>query len=212
MVKRKQLSEDQVKAFLVNEDTLVIDEIKATRGPNTNYDPKYAPIAKQLCSRGATDAEMADAFNVSTHTIRAWQATFPGFGDAVRAGKAEIFDPLVERALAMKAVGYAVDVEEVKITKDGDEIRYTVRKHFAPDTTACIFWLKNRQPEKWRDVWKIEHSGKPEIEKMTSEEVLRQIVADAAELGIPLAQLTSATGVVAPLPKTNGKGGNGTTH
>lgn len=24
-------------------------------------------------------------------------------------------------------------------------------EHFPPDTTAMIFWLKNRQPDKWRD-------------------------------------------------------------
>jgi hypothetical protein len=32
----------------------------------------------------------------------------------------------------------------------------TVRKHYPPDVTACIFWLKNRQPEKWRDVHRHE--------------------------------------------------------
>ena len=32
-------------------------------------------------------------------------------------------------------------------------------KEVAPDTTAQIFWLKNRKPETWRDKQQIEHSG-----------------------------------------------------
>jgi hypothetical protein len=24
-------------------------------------------------------------------------------------------------------------------------------KHYPPDTTACIFWLKNRKPREWRN-------------------------------------------------------------
>lgn len=200
MVERKRLT-----AKLADE--LIIEEIEGTRGPNTSYDPKYATIAKQLCARGATDSDLADAFQVATGTIWNWMSRFPGFAEAVRAGKAEIFDPKVERALALKAIGYSVDTEEVKITKDGEEVRYMVRKHYPPDTTACIFWLKNRQPTKWRDVWKIEHEGKMEIEKLSSEEVLKEIVDEAVKLGIPLQQLTAATGVVAPLSKTtNGKG------
>ena len=30
-------------------------------------------------------------------------------------------------------------------------------KYYPPDSTALIFWLKNRKPKDWRD--KIEHSG-----------------------------------------------------
>lgn len=197
MVERKKLDPKVV-------DELVVEEIEGNPGPNTTYDPKYAAIAKQLCAHGATDADLADAFEVHIWTIQNWMSMFPGFAEAVRAGKSEIFDPKVERALAMKALGYAVDVEEVKITKDGDEVRYTVRKHFAPDTTACIFWLKNRQPARWRDVWKIEHDGKVELEKLSSAEVLQSIVEEATKMGIPLSQLPAAVGVAAPV--TNGKG------
>lgn len=24
-------------------------------------------------------------------------------------------------------------------------------KHYPPDTTACIFWLKNQKPKEWHD-------------------------------------------------------------
>lgn len=32
-------------------------------------------------------------------------------------------------------------------------------KEVIPDTTAQIFWLKNRRPDKWRDKQDVEHSG-----------------------------------------------------
>jgi hypothetical protein len=41
---------------------------------------------------------------------------------------------------------------ELKVTK-------VVTKEVQPDTTAEIFWLKNRKPETWRDKKDIEHSG-----------------------------------------------------
>ena len=32
-------------------------------------------------------------------------------------------------------------------------------KHYPPDTTAAIFWLKNRKTDQWRDKQDVEHSG-----------------------------------------------------
>lgn len=146
------------------------------------YKPEYAKIARILCAQGATDDVLADAFNCCTSTIRNWRTTHIEFGKAVAEGKAEIFDPLVERSLAQRAIGYSVDTEEVKMTKDGDVVRIPTRKHFPPDTTACIFWLKNRQPEKWRDVHRIEHEGK--IEGLTAEKLAEEIRRDLTELGL----------------------------
>lgn len=44
------------------------------------------------------------------------------------------------------------DVGELVVTKE-------VTKEVQPDTTAQIFWLKNRRPDHWRDKQDIEHSG-----------------------------------------------------
>ena len=30
-------------------------------------------------------------------------------------------------------------------------------EHVPPDVTACIFWMKNRMPEHWRDVQNVDH-------------------------------------------------------
>lgn len=163
----------------------------ASSPPTTNlggrpslYQPRYAAIARILCARGATDVDLADAFQVTTNTILNWQSAYPEFGDAIYEGKVEIFDPKVERALAQRALGYSVDTEEVKVTAEGDIIRYPIRKHYPPDTTAAIFWLKNRQPAKWRDVWKIEQNTKISLETVNVEQLIVEIREKAEELGL----------------------------
>ena len=60
----------------------------------------------------------------------------------------------------MKAVGY--EQEEVKIfmpSGASEPVYAPFRAKIAPDTTAAIFWLKNRKPEQWRDKHDHEHSG-----------------------------------------------------
>jgi transposase len=52
------------------------------------------------CAIGATNANLADLFDVSTWTIRDWMVRHKEFGDAVRHAKADVFDAKVERALA----------------------------------------------------------------------------------------------------------------
>jgi hypothetical protein len=84
--------------------------------------------------------------------------------------------------LAQRAIGYEVDVIEKKVLSDGKVVPYKVRKHYPPDVTACIFWLKNRNPKQWRDVQDHVHDSR--LGKLTSEELLEEIRADAVELGI----------------------------
>jgi len=135
------------------------DKVEATlashRGIPSAYDPKTFPrTAKFLAQRGATQAEIADCFQVTTRTLQHWLTLHPELQEAITTGN-EAFDPRVERALAERALGYTVDVEECYVI-DKELVTHKTRKHYPPDVTACIFWLKNRQPEKWRDVQRHE--------------------------------------------------------
>lgn len=171
------------------------------RGPKPQYNPKYAQIARVMCAQGATDSVLADALGVCSNTILNWQAEYPAFKEAVAYGKAQVFDPLVERSLAMRAIGYSVDTEDIKVTKDGGVLRIPVRKHYPPDVTACIFWLKNRRPELWRDVWKIETENKTEMQKLDSTQLLQMIKEEMAELGVDFRSLAKLQGVAPPPDK-----------
>src|SRR5262249_35028914 len=70
------------------------------------YRAKFAEIAKAMCKRGATDAELAAEFGVTTWTIWHWQAKHPAFSKALKIGKSA-YDDRVERSLAQRAIGYS---------------------------------------------------------------------------------------------------------
>ncbi len=118
-------------------------------GRPPKYVPEFAVQAEKLCRLGATDAEIAEFFDVSDRTIYRWKSAHEDFCQALKAGKAEA-DERVERSLYHKAVGYTFDSEKV-FQHQGEVVRAPVKEHVPPSDTAAIFWLKNRRPEQWRD-------------------------------------------------------------
>jgi hypothetical protein len=120
-------------------------------GRPTKYKAEYAKQAGKLCEAGFTDKEIADFFEVSPATITTWKHRYPEFLASLKTGKAPA-DERVERSLYQRAIGY--EQEEVKIFMPAGATEPVYAKFiakYAPDTTACIFWLKNRRIEQWRD-------------------------------------------------------------
>lgn len=132
-------------------------------GRPTKYDPKYDDQAYKLCLLGATDKELADFFEVNEDTIHEWKKVHPNFSESLKRGKIEA-DSNVGARLYERAMGFEHDSEEIKVVDKSVE-RVPIRKIYPPDTVAAIFWLKNRQSDKWRDKQNIEHSG--EIKTIT---------------------------------------------
>jgi hypothetical protein len=129
-------------------------------GRPSGYERDFAKQAGKLAVLGATDQEVADFFEVDVRTIYRWKHDYPEFCQSLKAGK-DVADDRVERSLYQKAIGYEQD--EVKIFMPGgaDKPVYApFRAKVAPDTTAAIFWLKNRRAEQWRDVKATELTGK----------------------------------------------------
>lgn len=136
-------------------------------GRPSSYKPEYAEQAQKLCEFGLTDEEIARFFDVHTATIYRWQAKYPEFCEALKVGKAPA-DDRVERSLYHKATGYTFNSEKV-FNYQGEIVRTPVVEHVPPDTTAAIFWLKNRRKDIWRDKQDHEHTGK-DGEKLIPEE------------------------------------------
>lgn len=123
------------------------DENKGGRPPK--YKPEFAKQAEKLCALGATDADLADFFEVTTSTIWRWSSRYDEFCSALKSGK-DAADDRVERSLYQRAIGFEYDA--VKIMQyEGSPVIVPYREKVAPDTTACIFWLKNRRRDQWRD-------------------------------------------------------------
>lgn len=134
-----------------------LDEEKGNGlGRPTLYDPGFAVQAEKLCKLGATDLEIADFFDIHVSTLYRWKHTHPDFCDAIRRAK-EVADDIVEESLFRRATGYSHEAVKIFMPAGAPAPVYApYTEHFPPDATAMIFWLKNRQPDKWRDRHEIE--------------------------------------------------------
>lgn len=131
---------------------------KKKRGRPSLFKPEYCDQVTKLCRLGATDIDLAQFFGVTHTTLNSWKASHPEFLASLRAGKIEA-DMQVANSLFKRATGYVVEVE--KVIGRG-ESRKVVKLNVAvePDTQACMFWLKNRRKDQWRDKQDHEITGK----------------------------------------------------
>lgn len=126
-------------------------------GRPSKYLPHYARQAHCLALLGLIDEELAKVFDVSVATLNSWKKSQPGFLGALKDGRTTTDAKVAER-LYERAMGY--EHESVKIFLDeGEPVLVPFIEHYPPDTVACIFWLKNRQPKLWRDIAQLEHKG-----------------------------------------------------
>ncbi len=124
-------------------------------GRPTSWDERNIAIAQTLASLGATDLEIAQAFEVSIRTIHRWKLEYPEFREALEIGKDEA-DKKVEDSLYKRATGYSFDSEKIVVI-EGEAQRIETIEHVPPDTKAAMWWLQNRRPGTWRDVRHIKH-------------------------------------------------------
>lgn len=137
----------------------------------TDYRQEYAEQARKLCLLGFTDKQLAVFFGVNESTINRWKQKYPEFCKSIKSGKV-VADAQVAESLFNRATG--IEVTEVEVRDDGKKkVKRVTKKHIPPDPTAQIFWLKNRQPELWRD--------KPTVENSAQEAVPVQIIVQTVD-------------------------------
>lgn len=158
------------------------------------FKPEFTEQASKLAAVGLIDAEIAEFFGVSLRTFRSWVATKPDFAAALRLGKHDA-DERVTRSLFQRAVGYTAPETIVNLVKSKDrrgvtrvrEVVTEIQKHYPPDATSCIFWLKNRRPEEWREKFEHDHGLTASREKL--QELLRAVEGRLGDLeGAPEGQ------------------------
>lgn len=123
----------------------------------TKYQEAYAEQARKLCLLGYTDAELADFFEVSESTINKWKIDYPVFSESIKKGKA-IADGDVTDRLYQRAMGFVAPDVDIRVI-DNKIVETPLEKHYPPDTAAAIFWLKNRQKDKWREKQDVNHTS-----------------------------------------------------
>jgi hypothetical protein len=132
-------------------------QAKREKGRPSNYAPELCGQVTDLCKLGATDVEMAEFFDISRQTFDTWKKKHPDFLAAIKAGKI-IADMQVANSLFKRATGYEQTV--TKIVGKGDAARAVEVTEIVPaDPASCMFWMKNRRKNEWRDKQEIEHKG-----------------------------------------------------
>lgn len=116
---------------------------------------------------GLTDEQIANNIGIGTTTLYKWKNKYGEIRESLKRGK-EVVDRQVENALLKRALGYKYKETTRELVTDKQTgyseliVTKVVEKEVVPDTTAQIFWLKNRKPEEWRD--KREVDSKVQVE------------------------------------------------
>lgn len=146
-------------------------------GRKSEYKPEYVKMGYKLALMGATDKDLSAIFEVDERTIARWRKEHPEFMSALKKGKQQA-DAEIANKLFHRASGYSHMETDIRVI-DGEIVKTQVKKHYPPDTTAAIFWLKNRQPGLWRDKQEIDHTtqGKSMKSDMTDSQLEKLISA-----------------------------------
>lgn len=118
-------------------------------GRPSSYKDEFAEMAYEIALLGATDHDLARIFGVSEQTINNWKIEHEEFSLSLKRGK-EFADAKVALSLFQRATGYQCPDTHFS-SYEGFVTATSYTKHFPPDPTSAIFWLKNRRPNQWKD-------------------------------------------------------------
>ena len=116
--------------------------------------PEGLTLLEGWARDGLTNEQISSNIGVAESTLYKWKGELSEISEALKRGR-EVADYEVENALFKRATGFRY----VEVTKEGGVVTKEVTKEVAPDTTAAIFWLKNRKPSEWRDKQELNLQG-----------------------------------------------------
>jgi len=130
-------------------------------GRPTKFDDINLDYIKKLILAGWTDSQVCEFFEVSERSLYRWKEKFDEFRQSLKDWKL-IADEKVELSLYERACGYSHPEDKI-FNNNGKPLVVPTIRHYAPDPTSMIFWLKNRQPDKWKDLKNVDHSGELDV-------------------------------------------------
>lgn len=150
-------------------------------------EPEGLTLIENWARDGLTDEQIAYNMGIAYSTFREWLKKFSAISAVLKKGK-EVVDAQVESALYRKAIGFKetvkkpikvkriiYDDEGKKIGEHEEIVTVNEEIYIPPDTTAQIFWLKNRRPDKWRDKQNFEINGSLKAETSKLSELVKQM-------------------------------------
>lgn len=118
--------------------------MRGTRPPKPVDPLKVAEVVGEL---GGTEAALARALNISPQALTKRKRKQGDLVATLKKARAEA-DAKVEKSLYQRAIGYEHDDTHFA-SYEGRIISKKYRKHYPPDVVACIYWLNNRQRDRW---------------------------------------------------------------
>ena len=108
--------------------------------------------------------QLADFFGVNESTLTRWKKRYPELRTSLKDGKDKT-DAEVAESLLHRALGYSHPEDKIFL-HEGKPVIVSTTKHYPPDATSMIFWLKNRQREAWKDRHDVDHTGEVKVERI----------------------------------------------
>lgn len=126
----------------------------------TKYKKEFADQARKLCAKGFTDKDLAEFFEVDESTFTRWKQAHEELRTSLKEAKEDFDTKTVEDTLLKRALGYEATESKIEQQEGAPAKKTMTKKHIPPSDTALIFWLKNRNPGKWRDKQEIHNTHK----------------------------------------------------
>lgn len=136
-----------------------------TAGRKTKYSKALCTRAKKEARQGLTDEEIAKALGISTSSFYLYISKYSEFSEAIKGGRqsaiAKVTNSLFKRAVGMETIERHLDYTPPGDAGGAPKVKSIreVKKTLAPDVTAQIFFLKNRDPENWKDSHKVDNTS-----------------------------------------------------
>jgi hypothetical protein len=136
-------------------------------GRPSKFNEQLKTIVLRLSEKGLTDPAICEVIGIDQKTLLNWKKANPEFFLALKNAK-NIVDDEVEDTLLNRALGRISIKKEKAFVINGIVEKVKLIEQVPPDVTACIFWLKNRQPDKWRE--KVDHNIEKELKVIIEKE------------------------------------------
>lgn len=153
----------------------------AKRGPKSGFNEKVQEAFVRLTKEGKTLEQVAEVLGVTVRTLSYWMGKHTDLVLSVREAR-QTADELVEASLFQRALGYS-HPETKMFCYEGAVIAEDTVKHYPPDTQAAMFWLRNRQPTRWKEKTEgdVTVNNNVQVEKLSDEQLDSKIAAFLAK-------------------------------
>jgi hypothetical protein len=133
------------------------------KGRPSLFSETHQKIAFAMARLGATDKQIVEEIGITEQTLNNWKKKHIAFFESLKTAK-QSADEKVEKSLYKLATGYKYTAQKPMVVSVGNNMGSSIEiaeytESVQPNSTACIFWLKNRKPSEWRDKQEIQHSG-----------------------------------------------------